>query len=449
MKIYKQEKNLYSATGGVVTFKSNVRAAKDLDLKLLTALAEERPIEDLFPLVSILATTNWNENDHVFLPEEVYKARNSPQDHPINVGHNENKIVGHLTRSWCVDESFNIIDDSLPFEQWPSYFHLATAGIIYTAWREEENTKAIAGLIDKIESGVMAVSMECMFPRFDYMLRKDGIDVLVERTEDTAFLSKYLKHFGGTGEFDGQRIGMVLRDLFFTGKGFTENPANKESRIIASGTDKINLSKDVGVTISTVAHIMEKNKMSLELELEQVKTALAAIEATKAELEASKVALASDLAAANEKINELNSVVAGKEADLVKLQESVASAGAQLVEAEAKVASLVKEIETMKVDREAFERKVGLQMQGLSVEDATAAVELYKNLSKDQWDNVAGLLVKSKPAPSAATASVVEPASVAVDPVTQTVSVPQTAVASVETDLEKLQAALAGMLKTK
>ena len=50
------------------------------------------------------------------------------------------------------------------------------------------------------------------------MLVKGTHCKIVPRSEQTSFLTKYLRSYGGSGEYDGARIYRVLRDFTFSGK---------------------------------------------------------------------------------------------------------------------------------------------------------------------------------------------------------------------------------------
>ena len=70
--------------------------------------------------------------------------------------------------------------------------------------------------------------MEAWFPDFGYGLSDPAIGEtkLVQRIENTAFLTKHLKIYGGSGEYQGYKIGRVLKDwgddvaFLYGGMGF-------------------------------------------------------------------------------------------------------------------------------------------------------------------------------------------------------------------------------------
>jgi hypothetical protein len=51
-----------------------------------------------------------------------------------------------------------------------------------------------------------------------------GEQSVVTRNEDTSFLSKHLRSYGGDGEYEGSKVGRLMRNLTFSGKGLGAEP---------------------------------------------------------------------------------------------------------------------------------------------------------------------------------------------------------------------------------
>lgn len=95
---------------------------------------------------------------------------------------------------------------------------------------------------------------------------------VVARDEDTAFLTKHLRCYGGTGQYDGYSIARALKNITFHGNAFTKRPANPDSIIFAKENKKIILTS--GVNLNKEEIIMSDNileKQVAELYKEQVK----------------------------------------------------------------------------------------------------------------------------------------------------------------------------------
>ncbi|AMV29392.1 hypothetical protein VT84_33670 [Gemmata sp. SH-PL17] len=205
---------------------------------------------DLHHLSTVLVTVGWNRNDDVFDRAETWAARHTPTDKQLNYEHDDRQIVGHVTANHVTDTEGRTIPDDTSPGNLPAKFHLVTAGVLYKHWQTPELQARMDALIAEIAQGKWFVSMECRFAGFDYCLKDaSGGARVVARNEGTAFLSKHLRAYGGSGRYGEKRVGRVLRNIVFTGKGLVRNPANPESVILApvAGT----ASAAVGSVIAT------------------------------------------------------------------------------------------------------------------------------------------------------------------------------------------------------
>lgn len=183
--------------------------------------------DSLFAFSSVMVSTGKNGNDDVFLPEEVWAARHSPEDKPLNLEHDPTHIIGHITGQHVADMDLQTITSDTNL---PAKFNLVAEGVLYRhhAGRNKSLSIEADTLIDEVKNKQWAVSMECLFNSFDYMVG----DKIVERMESTAFLTKHLRVHGGRGSFNGQAVGRVLRDVQFSALGIVKTPANPESRFL-------------------------------------------------------------------------------------------------------------------------------------------------------------------------------------------------------------------------
>ena len=221
------------------------------------ALAENKEQIDLFYLKSILVSTGWNKNDDVFDPQELWDARTTPEDKPFNFMHNEKDIIGHITANEVVDFDGNPIPEDAEV---PNQFNILTSAVIYTEWSDPEQRQRMHKIISEIEDNKWFVSMECLFPNFDYALATDdGIMKVIPRNEASAFLTKYLRSYGGNGKYQNYRVGRLLRTLSFSGKGLVSKPANPRS-VILEGNEFFDESKAETLTVSSIKeNVMSDN----------------------------------------------------------------------------------------------------------------------------------------------------------------------------------------------
>lgn len=294
-------------------------------------LGQDQP--DLALVVAILVSTGWNLNDDVFTPEEVWKARSSALHKPMNDNHQANKILGHIVQTRVLDKSgveIEVADGESP----PAEFDIEVAGVLYRAF--PELSKRIDEIIAKAQTGEVFVSMEAWFTDFGYGLidSSTGKTNLIERTEATAFLTKHLRIYGGTGQYQGYQIGRVLKDIIFGAQGFVDEPANPDS-IVKVAASKVAAS-DIFVTAELselpeggVGDVNEKQLAELQAKLEEVQASLVAKDEEIAKL--NKVAEDftakghdEQIAALNTKVEELTSsqVEASKEAEAAEVVKS-------------------------------------------------------------------------------------------------------------------------------
>jgi hypothetical protein len=163
-----------------------------------------------------------NRNDDVFIPEEILPVRNTGAHKPLNIEHDPNQIVGHMLRTFAALKDGTMIPDKkIPKEK---NFDIIAEAVLYKF--------LFAGLAQQIEEQARAnelfVSVEVWFTAFDFLVG----DKIVKRNAQTAsVLDRHLKANGGSGEFEGNRLGRVLRNMIIGGIGLVKVPANPKSVI--------------------------------------------------------------------------------------------------------------------------------------------------------------------------------------------------------------------------
>jgi hypothetical protein len=325
---------------------------------------------DLYYVQSILVTSSWNKNDDIFDKSEVWLARKTPEDKPTNLEHDENLIIGHITNNWPITESGDLIDETIALEDLPEKYHILTGSVIYRAFTSPELKDRAEKLIADIESGSMFVSMECFFKGFDYGLldKTNGSYKTLARNENTAYLTKYLRAYGGLGEHDNYKIGRVLRNITFSGKGFVEKPANPDSIIFTKDTiDKLFDQKNnnlliAGVSNNQLTSKVENHIMSSEQEVVEVKPETEVASVTETNVATEVV----------DKTSELETAIQAKD-------ESIATLGAELESLKAQyevLAKKLKEEEDKEEETEAAKKKMKAEMDAKDEEMKKAKSEL-------------------------------------------------------------------------
>jgi len=428
--------------------------------------------DDLYYLKSILVSTGINLNDDFFANDEVWASRKSPEDKPFNLRHKQDDIIGHITSSIAVGTDGSPISDVIAIADLPDKYHLYTTAVIYKYCDVAARQEQISKLLEEIAEGKWYVSMEAMFTSFDYVLIPQSSTAgeydlakarIIERKQDTAFLTKHLRAYGGTGVYNGMKVGRVLRNILFHGKGLVEKPANPESLIFdmqnepLSGTAAkiMQLSEVVGYEIGEleegVALATEKETESREfaMELDALKAQVAqltsqldkaneTIAATKnqnyekqiaelkAELDAAQAAVeeATKKFEAEAKARNDDQVVAKKsEETIAALEKAKAEAEKAKADAEAELAKIAAEKKT--AERIA---KVKAAFGFEKDEQAQEALEAgLADLSDEKFEKTLALQVKigeskvsNKPAPMGGGSKPVKAAEAASDGLNET-----------------------------
>ncbi|MBW2632406.1 MAG: hypothetical protein JRC90_11755, partial [Deltaproteobacteria bacterium] len=343
----------------------------------------------------ILVSTGWNNNDDVFTCQETWAARLTPEDKPFNVGHKPRQIIGHITANTVVDDDLVVIADDIPFEDIPDKFHILTSAVVYRHINSKDETleAEAAELIESIKNGDWFVSMECLFGGFDYgVTHANGEQQIVTRTDATAFLTKHLRRYGGCGEYNGGKLGRVLKNITFSGKGLVENPANPES-VIVNDTKRF-----VGVIASDFIAVSEQEQI-LVPDPKQGETNMADEKYT-GQLEDQIKGLQADLAAANTKVDELGeaqvkSALAEKSAEITTLEADLKAAQAKIDELTASFNDAVKAKDTAEaaradVDTQLAEATTKLtEVEAIAKTTARVAILVDKGIDKADAETVA------------------------------------------------------------
>jgi len=334
---------------------------------------------DLYYIKSILVSTGWNKNDDVFDAGQTWAARSTPEDKQFNLMHNENDIIGHITGCYVVDRDGNKIsaEDN---DAAPSEFDIITEAVIYNSWTNPENRERMKKIISEIEEGKWFVSMECLFAGFDYAVKTSaGQSKVIARNEESAFLTKHLRAYGGTGEYEGYQIGRLLRDISFSGKGLVSKPANPRSIILDSSKA---FSVDEEQTISNVSE--GEVNMSDNNEEKQLETAPMVEEA----------AIVAEEVKANTEVSELEATLAAKETEIQAYASKVTTLEETIANLQKELAAVNKDMEEMKKKEKNRTRKEKLVMAGFEDAEAEESISLYDALSDEAFEAVVAAMKK-------------------------------------------------------
>lgn len=381
---------------------------------------------ELYYHTSILVTTNWNKNDDVFMPPVVWAAKDTPVHKPTNLGHDSTKIIGHMTASWAINEEGKTIEATEDVVELPSKFHILVGSVIYKVWpSSEEYEKNIEDLIKEIEAGEKYVSMECTFKNFDYALKDENSKQLkiVARNKDTAFLSKYLRAYGGEGYYNNYKIGRVVREISFCGKGYVDKPANPESVIFtkdeisdfsqAKIVENFKEIEKCGVISNNNEILAMETKLMSDFykeqndELKATNTALAkSIDELKEKLAQSNIndlekkieSLTAQTNDMSDALKQKSDVVTAKETEVTALNTKVADLTKANEELTNVNKSLTEKLATIEAEAKTTARVSTLVAGGFTKEEADEKVKIFAALDDTQFNVIATELVAAKTA---------------------------------------------------
>lgn len=369
---------------------------KTIDPKVLEnlSIATNLSLPDLFPVKGILATTGDNLNDDFFEVEETIAAKDTPINKPFNFEHKSSDIIGHMTGSCLLDHDGNLIGEEIP-----DSFDVGFSAVLYRHFsdnknKQERTDKILKALAEPTEDDKWFVSMECRFNGFNYVMFPENESVasakLVKRTENTAFLTKHLRIYGGEGTYKGNRVLRAFSNLKFSAIGLVRHPGNPRSVISTSSAGRN--SGKINTILTTLGY--EKNNEEImndnenkELKAELAKAQKDLVEANKlvtetakanwdkqvADLQGSVATLTKELNTEKANVNAAKSEVEVAKAALTKLEdekkELVANLDKFKLEAEKATAARIK------LDR------LGKVKEAYSVTDEAKAEQLFNTIS--------------------------------------------------------------------
>jgi cell division protein FtsB len=372
------------------------KRASELDMeKLGIAKAENKDQIDLYYLESVLVSTGWNKNDDVFMSEATWEARSTPEDKQFNFMHNENDIIGHITGSYVLSKDGKKVEG----DEKPEDFDIITQAVLYNSWTDPENSDRMGKIISEIEDGKWFVSMECLFAGFDYALtNKEGQAKVLARTEDSAFLTKHLRAYGGDGVYEGYKVGRALKNIAFSGKGLVEKPANPRSIIIDKNSSKAFVLEDTTSNFY-IGDINMSDTSTLESQIAELKTALASTEQENKEIKA-KIEEAKDKEFASQ-VQAFESQIEEKQASIAEMEETIKSTQAKVAELEDALAKSTQEltqateaVAEWKKKEKQQKRMASLVDSGLDDEEAAESLASFDGLDDEAFESVVALMKK-------------------------------------------------------
>lgn len=398
MKIYAQE--ILDGLGEVIKSQASVaycapavfvnenKLSNTSNNNIIKLRASSNPNQiDLYYIKSVLVSTGWNKNDDVFDPRETWLAKSTPEDKQFNFMHNENDIIGHITGSYVVDRNGNKItadDNNVPQE-----FDIVTEAVLYNSWTNPNNRERMQQIISEIEDNKWFVSMECLFAGFNYsIIDQQNNSRLITRSEESAFLTKHLKAYGGTGEYEGYKIGRSLKDISFSGKGLVSKPANPRS-IIFDASKAFSVDKEYSISSVSKGDI-NMSDTNLEKQLEETKVDSVASQEEQVVVTETET-LNKEFA---EKVSILETTLAEKDSALKAFELKITSLEETLAGKDAELNTVLAAMNEMKKKEKNRMRKDSLVKAGFEESEAEESLSLYDTLEDSAFEAIVAMYKK-------------------------------------------------------
>lgn len=368
------------------------------------AKANDNDQWDLFWINSVLVSIGWNKNDDVFDPGETWAARHTPVHKQFNFMHDEKDIIGSMTASIVLGPDGKVIASDT--ETVPTAFDIVVASVIYTQWSDPELQERMNKIIAGIQNNEWFVSMECLFRNFDYaVVTPEGEHKVIARTDASSFLTKHLRIYGGEGNYEGHRIGRLLRNFTFSGKGLVDNPANPKSIIFSKDVDPFVATHAETTNFSITIPVKEKTNMS-DVNADfvaQLKTELAEAKARNEKLVSKVDESIADAQKAER--DRLENVIATHKVDIEDLEKKVAAQvevkteddktiaelQKSLKDSEAKIADLEGQVKAIQLEKNKATRISQLVEVGASSDEAASIADRWAEASDEQFADVVEL----------------------------------------------------------
>lgn len=350
---------------------------------------------DLYPFSSVLVSVGWNGNDDVFDAGEAFMARNSPVNKQLNYMHDEKTIIGHMTKAIVMDVDGNIINEDQ--EIIPDFYDIVVANVLYRKWSDEARQELVDKIIAGIPENEWFVSMECLFRGFDYaLISPEGEHKVIHRNHSTAFLTKHLRAYGGTGVYEDHKIGRMIRNLTFSGNAVVDNPANPRS-IIFNETDPFkSTATQVSFPKQEKTNMADSNDILVAQLKEEVAKANSRYEKLEEKFEkqvaeaqqAEQDRLEKQIASLKVDVEESEKKVEAKDKSLTETQEQLEALQKEHKQLVAEMDETKKKLEKSEKDKAKANRVSKLVDSNVPLAQAEALTDKFDSLNDEQFDAI-------------------------------------------------------------
>ena len=356
---------------------------------------------DLHYVNTILVSTGWNKNDDVFDKSEVWSARKTPEDKPFNYEHDPSDIIGHITGNQVINAEGTLVPDDSSLDNIPEKFHILTSGVLYkhVGSRDEELEQRMSGIIEGISNGEWFVSMEALFNDFDYaIITPGGENKIIARDEESAFLTKHLRSYGGDGTYQDYKVGRLIKNITFSGKGLVRKPANPESVFVFNDINSFAAAEAEAISSIDIENVyssilnkendsMSENHESLQREVAELRERLK--EMDEAAVKARFADLNAEVLSRDEKIQTLEEASQAAQEIYNELLSAKENLEKQLSESNEASEKISQELNKIREEILLTSRISTLVDAGLEKSNAEEAAAKFADLNDEQFSEIA------------------------------------------------------------
>jgi hypothetical protein len=301
-----------------------------------------------------------------------------------------------MTSAKVIGPEGAILADDLDINNLPTSFDVVVGSVLYKYWEDKDQLERVQKLIAEIQEGKWCVSMECLFPHFDYaVVTPDGMQKVIARTEETSFLTSHLRMYKGSGEYQGHKLGRLLRNFTFNGKGIVDEPANPRSDI-TTFSNKNEVSAFTG-TAASINILVPEEKPVMADELKYTEAQYKALESkiealTKEQIDGAVASAKASAEALSEKLKTVSTELDAKKEIVVAHEATIAKLQADLAASVAEVAKLNEEAKAKQLEIVKAGRLSVLLGKGIEEAKAQAYVEKFSLLNDELFNEFANAI---------------------------------------------------------
>ncbi len=201
--------------------------------EIATALSIPPPEQrqpDLQYLTSVFVSSGFNLNMAYFLPSELILSRNTIVHKPLDVEHEQEKVVGHLHSIAFAYKDGSVFDPEELTDTVGRDIDKISMDILASARLYKVRFPEVA---EDVDAGKYGVSMECYFRDFDIIVNNIIIPKIeAKKAGLVEVVNNVIQVVEGKTSVGVHKVGRVLRGMLFSGCGLVEVPANPDSIIL-------------------------------------------------------------------------------------------------------------------------------------------------------------------------------------------------------------------------